>query len=462
MRIPQHISKLSLLVIALSASTSVHALDLIETWALTRAHDPQMAVVQATRSSAEAFKTQAASVWRPNIGLNAITGKGSATTDTTGAQFFAPSFGQSNGVTFGTSIHQGTANRWSLSAKQPLYNPERNAQQVQLQKNAELSILQADLAQQNLMLTTVQRYFEVLVAERKLAVLQKQYNAVTRAWTEAKDRYALGDAPVTDMHEAAARASGLQAQVLAADGDAQIARAVLADATGLAPAGLKIMPPKFEQTEDVKQDLNVLLTQAQDQNLGILMQLAGLAMAQQEVRKHRVSTSATLDAIAVASHERLSGNGDFGAATNTQNQQMVGLSLTLPLYTGGWREGKLKESLSALDKATAELDLLRTQIGQQTRMTWLALNSGQAQVKALTDGWIASSSRLEATRLGRQVGDRTTQELLNAENDAAGAEIALLTAQTQRLLNRLKLDALTGRLSIQSLQSVNDHLVLMD
>jgi outer membrane protein len=56
------------------------------------------------------------------------------------------------------------------------------------------------------------------------------------------------------------------------------------------------------------------------------------------------------------------------------------------------------------------------------------------------------------------VGDRTTLELLQAENDAAQAELAWLRAHTELLLSRLQLDALTGDLSVQSLQSLNAHL----
>ena len=46
----------------------------------------------------------------------------------------------------------------------------------------------------------------------------------------------------------------------------------------------------------------------------------------------------------------------------------------------------------------------------------------------------------------RQVGDRTTLDLLNAENDAASAELTLLQARIERLMNRLRLAALAGRL----------------
>jgi outer membrane protein len=361
-------------------------------------------------------------------------------------------------VSFGTSINQGTSTRWSLSAKQALYNPERDAQKAQLEKTAEMAELRADSAQQTLMLETVQRYLDVVLAERKLAVLQLQYSAVSRALTEAQDRFAIGDMPVTDTHEAAARASGLQAQVLAADSDLHMARVVLSESTGLSSVALKVMRPQAQASQDTVQELLTVLAQAQDNNLSLRIQQAALSMAQQEVRKHSLRASATLDAVATVGHERLSGSGDFGNAANTQSQQMIGLSLNIPLYTGGWREGKLQESLSAQDKASAELELMRVQVGQQTRRAWLTLHSGQAQISAHMEAVKAHRARLDATRLGRQVGDRTTQELLNAENDAANAELAQLAAQTQRLYLSLTLEALTGSLSVQSLARVNAQL----
>jgi outer membrane protein len=70
----------------------------------------------------------------------------------------------------------------------------------------------------------------------------------------------------------------------------------------------------------------------------------------------------------------------------------------------------------------------------------------------------ASNARLGATRLGREVGDRTTLELLNAESDAAAAELGLVRARIGLLLDRLRLAALAGALDEQLVVSVNDSI----
>ena len=125
----------ALLAAALCAP-SAHALDLLQTWEQARQHDPQMQVVQATRSSVQAYEAQAQSLWRPVVMGSATVGAMSADTRMQGAQFTAPGFGQSNGVSFGTSVSAATSTRWSLQAKQALYSPERQVQQAQLQHAA--------------------------------------------------------------------------------------------------------------------------------------------------------------------------------------------------------------------------------------------------------------------------------------------------------------------------------------
>ena len=447
----------SALLVAALCTPAAHALDLLQTWEQARQHDPQMQVVQATRSSVQAFEAQAQSLWRPVVMGSATVGAMSADTRTTGAQFAVGGQGPSTG-SFATSASAATSTRWSLQAKQALYSPERQAQQAQLQQAAGVAEWRADLAHQQFMLLTVQRYFQVLLADRQQQVLKNQHAAVQRSLTEARDRFAIGDLPVTDTHEAAARASGLQAQWLAADSELQMARQVLAESTRLPIEALKPQAPKTAEPVTASPSLDQVLVQVREANTGLRLKKAQWEVARQEVKKHEARGGVTLDLVAQAGRDRLSGDGDFGPASNTQSQQMLGLSMNLPLYTGGYRSAKLQEALSAQAQAEAEYEMAVQQTQQQARSVWLALQTGPARLSALQAAWKASTARLDATRLGRHVGDRTTLDLLQAENDAAQTELAWLRAQTELLQTRLQLDALTGSLSVQSLQGLNARL----
>ena len=434
------------------------AADLIDAWRAAQKNDLEFIAAQSARQAGEARREQGASVWRPSVQLTGTAGKASNSTTTTGAQFSAPGFGSAEGTSFDTSINNGNMTRWALEARQPLVSRERDARKRQLELSADMAELEWQSAQQALMLRTAERYFDAALSGESLRVLRRQQAAVERTTAEIRDRFRLGDVPVTDTHEAAARAEAVRADVLAAESQLQLKQAALADVTGLAPAELQgLAQPGAVVPQDMP-PLAQWLAEAKGSNLQLRAQTAGTEVAQQEAAKYSALASPSLDLVAHVGQDRLNGNGDFGPASNNLNNAMIGVQLTVPLYSGGYRSARQDEALRLAEKAATEADLAAQQVALQTRAAWLGLTVGAARTAALAESLKATQSRLEATRVGREVGDRTTLDLLNAENDAARAELALLQARVSLLLDRLRLAALAGRLDEGQLQAVNASL----
>lgn len=451
-------SALLLSGLALVFAQQAVAVDLVQAWQAAQQNDPEFAAAQSAQLAGEARRKQADALWRPTVQLTAGAGRASNETTATGARFSAPGFGQSNGVAFDTSVTNGSSYSWAVSARQPLISRERKAQSRQLELAAESADYEWQHAQQNLMLRVAERYFDALLAAESLRVLRMQQAAVDRALTEAKDRFQLGDTKVTDMHEASARAEAIKAQLLAAEADLQVRQTALADMTGLPLAGLQLQRPEKEVLPGAMPPLDRMLAKAREDNPLLRMQAAGIDVAKEEAAKYGALSSPTLDLVAQVGRERVSGSGDFGDASNRANNGMVGVQLTIPLFTGGYRSARHEETLRLTDKAQADANRVRQQIALQTRAAWLNLSVGAGRIAALTEAWKASQARLDATRIGSQVGDRTTQDLLNAENDAANAELALLQGRIALLLDRLRLAALAGELDEAQLRTVNASL----
>ena len=348
-----------------------------------------------------------------------------------------------------------------MSASLPLVSRERDAQGRQLTLSADVADLQWQDARQTLMLTTAQRYFDVVLAQESLRVLRQQQGAVDHALTEARDRYRLGDVPVTDTHEAAARSEAIAAQRLALETDLQLKQAAFTDATGLQPEAAQMLLPAGDAAPVDTPALAFWLSEAAAHNLLLRTRIDAVEVARQEAAKTSAALSPSVDLIAQVGNERLSGGGSFdagGGASNRSGNRMIGLQLSVPLYTGGMRSARQDEAQRGIDQAQAQAARTRQQIELQTRAAWLGLTVGAGRVQALSQALVASRLRLDATRLGRQVGDRTTLDLLNAENDAATAELVLAQARIDLLMNRLRLAAVAGRLDEASLQSVNTAL----
>lgn len=440
------------------AAPPARAADLLDAWRAAQQHDLEFSAARSAREAGQARREQGASLWRPTLQFTGTVGVANADTATSGAQFSAPGLGSSNGVDFNTSINGGTATRWALQARQPLVNRERDASKRQLELSADMADLEWAGAQQALMLRTAERYFDVVLAAESLRVLQRQQDAVARAHAEAMDRFRLGDVPVTDTHEAAARLEAIRAQVLAAETQLDLARTAFADATGLADGRLDPLAAGPAGGGAPLPALAQWLADAKTRNPQLRVQLAAAELARQEAAKFDALASPTLDVVAQIGQDRMTGSGDYGDASNHQNNALIGLQLSVPLYTGGYRGAKQTETQRLAEKAVTDAERSAQQVALQTRAAWLGLTVGAGRVAALGDALKASRSRLDATRVGRAAGERTTLDLLNAENDAASAELALLQARIRWLLDRLRLASLAGQLDEAELAAVNAHL----
>lgn len=444
------------LLLAAVLAPPAGATDLLDAWRAAAAHDPEIAAARAARAAGAARREQATALWRPNVALEAGVAAASSESATRGARFSAPAFGQSTGVNFETSVTGGTSTRYALSLRQPLYNRERDAQAEQLRLAADMAEREWRAAEQSLMLRSAERFLEAALAAQQLRLLQEQERAVEKAHVEARDRFRIGDRPVTDVHEAQARAAALRAQRLAAQSELEIKRTLLSDLMGGAPDD--VLPLPGPSAAVPVEPLAAWLARAARDNPQVLLAEAQLRQAEQEMRKTSAPLSPTLDLVAQVGRDRISGSGDFGRASQTGMQGAVGVQLSVPLYTGGWRDARQSEAQALAAKARAELERARQQAAQQTRAAWLDLSVGRERTAALESGLQASLARLDATRTGLQAGDRTTLDLLNAQNDAAAAELSLLEMRARQLTQQLRLAALGGALDEAVLDSANSAL----
>jgi len=434
------------------------ATDLVDAWRAAQQHDLDYAAARAAREAGASRRDQAHALWRPSVMLSGTAGIAGNGTHASGAQFSAPGLGTSSGVAFDTSINRGTLGRVGLSASLPLYDRERDARGRQLELSADVADLEWEAAQQELILDTSRRYLDVVSAQEALRVLKRQQQAVSQALVETQDRFRLGDVPITDTHEAAARSEAIAAEVLALETGLRLKQEAFADATGLQSGDLALMSPADRQTSVPLAPMADWLQEAQARNPQLRMQRAAVEVARQEAAKTAGVLSPSVDLVAKVGRERLSGTGDYGNATNSSGNRMIGVQVSVPLYTGGMRGARAQEALHGIEKAQAQADRAGQQVAQQVRSAWLGLTVGAGRVRALAQALSSARSRLDSTRLGHQVGDRTTLELLNAENDAASAELALLQARIDLLMDRLRLAAAAGRLDEAWLRDVNSTL----
>jgi len=437
------------------ASGTAVAANLMQAWQSAQEHDPEFAAALAAHAAGDTKRDQAKALWRPSVTLVASVGKMTNETSTSGAQFAAPGFEQSNGVAFDTSIRDGSAEHYAISAKQPLFNRVLSAQRRQLVLTADMAESEWQGSRQQLIMRVVEKYFDLMSAIESLRLIRQREVAVEKATNESKDRFKLGSLPVVDTYEATANLEDIKAQAMAAEMEVQIKEAAFSDLTGIQKidAGtIEPFPPTFLESLP---PLDYWISHTSQNNLSLKKQTTFQGFAKEEAAKSAIASTPSIELVAQIARDHLSGAGDFGSADNSVSNRSIGIQLTLPIFTGGYRSSQHEEALHLIEKSVAEGALLQQRIALQTRTAWLGVTTGAARTMALEQALKASRSRLQATRLGRELGDRTTLDLLNAEADTTHAEYVLLQARISVLLNRLRLAELSGSLDESILLTVN-------
>ena len=127
--------------------------------------------------------------------------------------------------------------------------------------------------------------------------------------------------------------------------------------------------------------------------------------------------------------------------------------------------GFMTELYQVLDKqdmdATqrAELEDTRRQIALNTSQAYLGVTSGAAQVKALAQAQVSSQTSLASSKLGLEVGVRTTLDVLNAQQQLYATERDLAAARYAYLLSGLRLKAAAGSLTEADLATIDQLLI---
>jgi outer membrane protein len=432
-------------------------LDLVSAWQSAERHDPVMAAARADLEAGRQKQKQGRARLLPQVQGSAAVGLSSIDSTTTGAQFTAPGFGTSNDVDFRTNISRGNQQRWQITAQQPLYDAARFASSRQLSNQAELAAVQYSAAQQELILRVTQAYFDLLIAQDNEALLAREKAASETALAEARARFDSGDTAATDMHEAQARHDTIAAQFIAAQSATQLMRSALIDITGVSDTDQVAVPASGTLAQDAGTLAQWQERAARDNPL-LAMQSLGVEIARADVDKFSALTSPVFDLVAQAGDQRLHGDGDYGNSRIESSSWLVGVQVTVPIFTGGMRSARRAEAVALADKARSNLAAVRQQVARQVQAAWLGVTSGAAQVRALEQAQQSAQARLASTRMGRDTGARTTLDLLNAETDLLGAERALRQARCNLLINQLRLAATAGALDENQLRATNEKL----
>ncbi len=419
--------------------------DLMEIYQQALANDPTLASALSANQAAQEIIEQGKALYRPTINFNATGNRSN-----TDIRFLNEdiSGGRANFNTY----------RATIEARQPIYNKGNLVQMDQAETQVSQADKQYHLSQQQLITRVTEAYFDVLIAQDQIGLIEAQKEAILSQLEQAKATFEVGTATITDVNEAQARYDLVVSQEVAARNQYLIAQRAIQAITGQLPQTLAT----------VKGNVNVVPLQegmqdwqdiARKNNLNLQIQQDTLKLAEQQVELANAGHLPTLDAIASYAHSYTDGSPTpFNAGNELQNTT-IGLQLDIPLYLGGSVSSRARQAVLNKQRAQNDLDLAHRQTDLEAQRAYLNLNTSVAQVKALEQALISSQSQLDSTSLGYEVGVRTSVDVLNAQQQLFSAKRDLLQARYNYLVNLVRLKFATGIVAEADLQDINQQLL---
>jgi len=407
--------------------------------ALVRAYqnNPQLNAQRASVRSTDETVPQALSGYRPRV---AVTGSaGYQYTDTNSTAGGTPT------TIVRTEIHGANAPRSvGATVSQTLFNGQQTANKT---RSAESQVSAAReglrVLEQTVLLSAATIYMDYLRDAAIVEVQRSNVRVLEQTLKQTKDRFNVGEVTRTDVAQSEAQLAAGKTQLLTAEANLTTTRSKFRQIIGNEPEALapgspvdRFLPPTLPSAVDLGLIENPSVTAAM---FGI-----DVSHLQVKVNEGALFPTVTLQASVQQSYEQtMTIFRTFGASAVAQ--------LSVPVYQGGAEYALIRQSKETLAQQRLNLEQVRDQTRANVVTAWGQLVAGKAQVQSAQSQVTASEIALNGVREEAKAGQRTTLDVLNAQQALVNARVALVTAQHDRVVASYAVLNAVGRLSPQVL-----------
>ncbi|VAW54300.1 Type I secretion outer membrane protein, TolC precursor [hydrothermal vent metagenome] len=348
-----------------------------------------------------------------------------------------------------------STNRFALTLNQTLYNHKLYKQLEQTDIRIASATATIESERQNLIVRLADAYFNVLGAQDNVKFANAEKEAIEKQLEQSKKRFEVGLIAITDVKETQASFDTSVSQAINAQNVLASQLEALSIILGTYNPRISPMINSIELTLPQPADITQWTDNALNNNLALKAATFNFQATQAQVKVDKSDHYPFLNLTAEHRNDNSKG-GRFGGVDITSTS--LTLQLTIPIYSGGSINTKIKQSLLLKERARAIKEKTRRQTLQQTRDAYLGISSTIAQVNALKQALTSTQIAHEATQAGFEVGTRTAIDVLATLREVYRAERDYARARYNYIINTLKLKQATGTLNISDGQDVNHFL----
>ena len=413
--------------------------------ALARAYqgNPQLNAQRTIVRQTDEGVSQALSGYRPTLSASAAAGE----QFTNLTEVFPPVPGSpllANGFKFSATGYT-TPRSIGVSGQQTLFNGQQTANRVRAaesQVSASRETLR--MMEQSVLLSAATVYMDVSRDAANLSVQQNNMRVLERTLRDTRNRFQVGQVTSTDVAQAEAQLAGGESSLHAAESTLMTTKANYRRIIGVDPADLQ---PASAVDRLSPPTLAGAVAAGIEHNPSVIAALYGVDVAQLQVK---IAEGALWPTLA------LQGSVQQQTYANLLEPNLfVGtaqVSLSVPIYQGGTEYSAIRLDKENVGQQRLNVDQVRDQTRANVVQAWGQLLAAKAEIAAAERQNVASEKALNGVRNEAQAGQRTTLDVLNAQQALVNARVNLIVAQHDRVVASYALLAAVGRLSADVLR----------
>jgi outer membrane protein len=298
--------------------------------------------------------------------------------------------------------------------------------------------------EQNTLLSGVEAYMDVLQDTAILDLDRNNVQVLQEQLRETRDRFTVGEVTRTDVAQAEASLASAQAIALSAEATLEAAVARYRQVIGDQPTSLAPVKPIVAPLPRV---LPQAVTISQVEHPAITALLDGVDAAQLQIK---IAEGALYPQMSITASASNNYDVNITPGQKAFQAELVG-QITIPIYQGGAEYATVRQSKENLTVQELRADSARDQIRQNVVAAWGLNQASIGVVRAARAAVSANEVALTGVREEAKVGQRTTLDVLNAQQALLQARTTLVQAEHDQVVNSYSLLSSIGRLNIPTL-----------
>lgn len=412
-------------------------LSIMDVYNMAVEHDASLASAKSLLDSKLEVEAQTRALFLPKIAFSADSkiNDSDTTNEPSGISPSDPAFLLAN---IGVGEKHYNSHGYSISLLLPLLDVNSIYKIPESKIKINQAKVKYDIAVQLLIAKVGEIYINTLIAEEDLRVAFAEEKSIEEQLQKSKLAFELGSATITDTHEAQAARDLIRAKVIAKKNQLHVIQHRLKTLTGQSNTRLQringLLPLDLPQLQLPEYDK--LLEAGMQANRSLI--LAKLDYALERVRLAQIKSHRLPKINAFAAAGEATSNGSAFSDTNSETEfYSAGVELKLPLYTGGATSSAIKQSSYSVESKKQSLIDKKRNIELELREGSLFVNLARSQVMAFNQAVKTSTSSLNSTKVGFDLGDRTVLDVLAVQKNYFQAVRDLSNAQYNYLLSVL-------------------------